>query len=148
MSGPTKNDIEPSRLQIQANEAQFYASMSRGREAMHHFADSKVALREAVTRPSSGLLSERTSEAAKHEAGTGTMSIRSAGLFKWISANQPDDKHEFAHGWWRSMEFVQLLTHDFDDLEFDVIGSFPPQFHQKTARDGRKSLGWLPDRIE
>jgi len=55
MSGPTKNDIEPSRLQIQANEAQFYASMSRGREAMHLFADSKVALREAVTRPSSGL---------------------------------------------------------------------------------------------
>jgi len=124
MSGPTKNDIEPSRLQIQANEAQFYVSMSRGREAMHLFADSKVALREAVTRPSSGLLSERTSEAAKHEAGTGTMSIRSAGLFKWISANQPDDKHEFAHGWWRSMEFVQLLTHDFDDFEFDVIGSF------------------------
>jgi hypothetical protein len=39
----------------QANEAQFYVSMSRGREAMHLFTDSKVALREAVTRPSSRL---------------------------------------------------------------------------------------------
>jgi ATP-dependent exoDNAse (exonuclease V) alpha subunit len=37
----------------QANEAQFYVSMSRAREAMHLFTDSKVALREAVTRPSS-----------------------------------------------------------------------------------------------
>ena len=39
----------------QANEAQFYVSMSRAREAMHLFTDSKVALREAVTRPSSRL---------------------------------------------------------------------------------------------
>jgi ATP-dependent exoDNAse (exonuclease V) alpha subunit len=39
----------------QVNEAQFYVSMSRGREAMHLFTDSKVALREAVTRPSSRL---------------------------------------------------------------------------------------------
>jgi ATP-dependent exoDNAse (exonuclease V) alpha subunit len=39
----------------QANEAQFYVSMSRGREAMHLFTDSKVALREAVTRPSARL---------------------------------------------------------------------------------------------
>ena len=39
----------------QANEAQFYVSMSRGREAMHLFTDSKIALREAVTRPSSRL---------------------------------------------------------------------------------------------
>jgi ATP-dependent exoDNAse (exonuclease V) alpha subunit len=34
----------------QANEAQFYVSMSRARKAMHLFTDSKVALREAVTR--------------------------------------------------------------------------------------------------
>ena len=34
----------------QANEAQFYVSMSRARESMHLFTDSKVALREAVTR--------------------------------------------------------------------------------------------------
>jgi hypothetical protein len=39
----------------QANEARFYVSRSRAREAMHLFTDSKVALREAVTRPSSRL---------------------------------------------------------------------------------------------
>jgi hypothetical protein len=39
----------------QANEAQFYVSMSRAREAMYLFTDSKAALREAVTRPSSRL---------------------------------------------------------------------------------------------
>jgi hypothetical protein len=35
----------------QANEAQFYVSMSRARTSMHLFTDSKVALKEAVTRP-------------------------------------------------------------------------------------------------
>jgi hypothetical protein len=40
-----------------ANEAQFYVSMSRARWAMHVFTDSKVALREAVTRPSKRLSS-------------------------------------------------------------------------------------------
>jgi hypothetical protein len=39
----------------QANEAQFYVSMSRARKAMHVFTDSKVALREAVTRKSARL---------------------------------------------------------------------------------------------
>jgi Viral (Superfamily 1) RNA helicase len=39
----------------QANEAQFYVSMSRAREAMHMFTDSKAALKEAVTKPSSRL---------------------------------------------------------------------------------------------
>jgi hypothetical protein len=39
----------------QANEAQFYVSMSRAREAMHLFTDSKDALRKAVTRRSSRL---------------------------------------------------------------------------------------------
>ena len=39
----------------QANEAQFYVSMSRARESMHLFTDSKVALREAVTRKSTRL---------------------------------------------------------------------------------------------
>jgi ATP-dependent exoDNAse (exonuclease V) alpha subunit len=39
----------------QANEAQFYVSMSRAREAMHLFTDSKAALREAVAKPSSRL---------------------------------------------------------------------------------------------
>ena len=36
----------------QANEAQFYVSMSRARTAMHLFTDSKAALKEAVMRPS------------------------------------------------------------------------------------------------
>lgn len=39
----------------QANEAQFYVSMSRARTAMHVYTDSKVALREAVTRKSARL---------------------------------------------------------------------------------------------
>jgi hypothetical protein len=39
----------------QANEAQFYVSMSRARLAMHLFTDSKVALREVVSKPSSRL---------------------------------------------------------------------------------------------
>jgi hypothetical protein len=39
----------------QANEAQFYVSMSRARKAMHLFTDSKVALREAVMRKSARL---------------------------------------------------------------------------------------------
>src|SRR5262245_42984568 len=53
----------------QTNEAQFYVSMSRARHAMHLYTDSKVALREAVMRPSQrlsplelleGIKSERT----------------------------------------------------------------------------------------
>jgi hypothetical protein len=39
----------------QANEAQFYVSMSRARKSMHLFTDSKVALREAVARKSARL---------------------------------------------------------------------------------------------
>jgi hypothetical protein len=39
----------------QANEAQFYVSLSRAREAVHLFTDSKVALKEAVTKPSGRL---------------------------------------------------------------------------------------------
>jgi hypothetical protein len=47
----------PVRLFSQANEAQFYVSMSRAQLAMHVFTDSKLALREAVTRPSKRLSS-------------------------------------------------------------------------------------------
>ena len=47
----------PVRAFSQANEAQFYVSMSRARWAMHVFTDSKVALRVAVTRPSKRLSS-------------------------------------------------------------------------------------------
>jgi hypothetical protein len=39
----------------QANEAQFYVSMSRARHAMHLYTDSKAALTEAVIRPSERL---------------------------------------------------------------------------------------------
>jgi hypothetical protein len=45
----------PVRSFSQANEAQFYVSMSRARWAMHVFTDSKVALRDAVTRPNKRL---------------------------------------------------------------------------------------------
>ncbi|MBV8143176.1 MAG: hypothetical protein JOZ60_14145 [Verrucomicrobia bacterium] len=45
----------PVRSFSQANEAQFYVSMSRARYVMHLFTDSKVALREAVMRPSKRL---------------------------------------------------------------------------------------------
>jgi hypothetical protein len=38
----------------QANEAQFYVTMSRARWAMNVFTDSKVALQDAVTRRASG----------------------------------------------------------------------------------------------
>ena len=47
----------PVRAFSQANEAKFYVSMSRARFAMHVFTDSKVALRETVTRPSKRLSS-------------------------------------------------------------------------------------------
>ena len=47
----------PVRAFSQTNEAQFYISMSRARWAMHVFTDSKVALREAVTRPGKRLSS-------------------------------------------------------------------------------------------
>jgi ATP-dependent exoDNAse (exonuclease V) alpha subunit len=47
----------PVRAFSQANEAQFYVSMSRARSAMYVFTDSKVALREAVTKPSKRLSS-------------------------------------------------------------------------------------------
>jgi hypothetical protein len=45
----------PIRSFTQANEAQFYVSRSRARWVMHVFTDSKVALRDAVTRPSKRL---------------------------------------------------------------------------------------------
>src|SRR5262249_26097830 len=47
----------PVRAFSQANEAQFYVSMSRARSAMCVFTDSKVALREAITKPSKRLSS-------------------------------------------------------------------------------------------
>jgi len=59
----------PVRAFSQANEAQFYVSMSRARSAMHLFTDSKVALRDAVTRPSKRLSSwEVVDTTEKHRA--------------------------------------------------------------------------------
>ena len=59
----------PVRSFSQANEAQFYVSMSRARWAMHVFTDSKIALREAVTKPSKRLSSwELLDEVGKHRA--------------------------------------------------------------------------------
>lgn len=45
----------PVRSFGQVNRAQAYVSLSRARQEMHLFTDSKVALREAVTRPSERL---------------------------------------------------------------------------------------------
>jgi hypothetical protein len=47
----------PVRSFSQANEAQFYVTMSRARWAMYVFTDSKVALRDPVTRTSKRLSS-------------------------------------------------------------------------------------------
>src|ERR1700733_1651872 len=47
----------PVRAFSQANEAQFYVTMSRARWAMHVFTDSKVALRDAIARSSKRLSS-------------------------------------------------------------------------------------------
>jgi ATP-dependent exoDNAse (exonuclease V) alpha subunit len=59
----------PVRSFSQVNEAQFYVSMSRARSAIYLFTDSKVALREAVARPSKRLSSwELLDGAAKDRA--------------------------------------------------------------------------------
>jgi hypothetical protein len=59
----------PVRAFSQANEAQFYVSMSRARFAMHVFTDSKVALRDAVTRPSKRLSSWEVLNVAEKDRG-------------------------------------------------------------------------------
>jgi conjugative relaxase-like TrwC/TraI family protein len=51
----------------QTNEAQFYVSMSRARHAMHLYTDSKVALKEAVMRPSARLSPLELLEGIKSE---------------------------------------------------------------------------------
>jgi ATP-dependent exoDNAse (exonuclease V) alpha subunit len=57
----------PVRSFSQANEAQFYVSMSRARWAMHLFTDSKVALRDALTRPSKRLSSWELLDGAERD---------------------------------------------------------------------------------
>src|ERR1700731_3810801 len=57
----------PVRAFSQANEAQFFVTMSRARWAMHVFTDSKVALRDAVTRPSERLSSWELRDLAERD---------------------------------------------------------------------------------
>ena len=57
----------PVRAFSQVNEAQFYVSMSRARFAMHVFTDSKMALRDAVIRPSKRLSSWEVANGAEVE---------------------------------------------------------------------------------
>jgi len=66
----------PVRAFSQTNEAQFYVTMSRAWWPMHVFTDSKVALREAITRPSKRLsswellsLAELDRQRAKEKTG-------------------------------------------------------------------------------
>jgi hypothetical protein len=53
----------------QTNEAQFYVSMSRARNAMHLYTDSKAALKEAVMRPSELLSPFELLQGIKREVG-------------------------------------------------------------------------------
>jgi hypothetical protein len=50
--------------------------------------------------------------------------MRSLGLYNWISSNQPGANCEFAHGWWESAEFLQLLSSDFESFDFGVLSSY------------------------
>jgi hypothetical protein len=56
----------PVRAFSQANEAQFYVSMSRARWAMHVFTDSKVAPGDAIARSSKRLSSWELLDLAKN----------------------------------------------------------------------------------
>ena len=76
----------PVRSFSQANEAQFYVSMSRGRCGMLIFSDSKVALREAVTRRSRRLsFWELVAKADKERASQSELERRRA---------KPQEKHQ------------------------------------------------------
>jgi hypothetical protein len=50
--------------------------------------------------------------------------MRSLALDNWISSNPPGAKCEFAHGWWESAEFLQLLSSDFESFDFGVLTSY------------------------
>ena len=50
--------------------------------------------------------------------------MRSLALYNWISSNQPAANCEFAHGWWESAEFLQLLSSDFESSDFGVLTSY------------------------
>jgi hypothetical protein len=75
----------PESAFSQANQAQFYVSMSRARSAMHLYTDSKAALKEAVMRPSQRLspaeLIEESKSGAKSSVGVGVESREKAVLW-------------------------------------------------------------------
>ncbi len=73
----------PVRAFSQANEAQFYVSMSRARWAMHVFTDSKVALRDTVTRSSKRLSAWELLDLAKQNR-----------TLKTALARQGPEKHQ------------------------------------------------------
>jgi hypothetical protein len=76
----------PVRSFSQANEAQFYVSMSRGRCGMLIFTDSKVVLREAVKRRSRRLsFWELVAKADKERASQSELERRRA---------KPQEKHQ------------------------------------------------------
>jgi hypothetical protein len=50
--------------------------------------------------------------------------MRSLALYNWISSDQPGANCEFAHGWWESAEFLQLLSSDFESFDFGVLTSY------------------------
>jgi Viral (Superfamily 1) RNA helicase len=87
----------------QANEAQFYVSMSRAREAMHLFTDSKAALREAVARPSSRLsplelMTDQTRRSSGFDVAFLALGITSVSVGESIIAIETDGLIEVGDG--------------------------------------------------
>jgi hypothetical protein len=109
----------PVRAFSQTNEAQFYVTISRARWAMNVFTDSKIALRDAVTRPSKRLSSwgtpryRREGQSLKGRAGSATDLAKETGG--------------------RRMEAV----------EFRFPNDQPPNF-MMMGRAHVQGAGWLP----
>jgi hypothetical protein len=72
----------------QTNEAQFYVSMSRARHAMHLYTDSKVALKEAVMRPSERLSPLELLEGIKSERPFVAEIQHARAAAKWKQSHQ------------------------------------------------------------
>jgi hypothetical protein len=85
-----------------------------------------VELRQAGLRSLSlfGSLAASSKRAATLTLQREDMKMKSLALYDWISSNQPDAKCEFAHGWWESAEFLQLLASDFEIFDFGVLTSY------------------------
>jgi hypothetical protein len=80
----------------QANQAQFYVSMSRARQTMHLFTDSKAALREAVTRPSGRLspfeLMANAAEVTRIQGANSYLRERAAEQLQHQAIHQPRER--------------------------------------------------------